>query len=196
MKIQTQTLCGALLAVAFAPALAQNAASPAELTQAATGPAFTVGSTEFRLAPSAVVRPADAGAAGAGIGLPTAGYTVDLPANAKAARAQAQSTTLPGGLAAAAPAGGGENLAVAVSASGGTVIVKPELDVYITHIGVVDALVKDSGGTLLYSSDIGGKATIGFGSVDQAMAARERILGRAGVKDVAPVLLEQRQVAW
>lgn len=187
MKIQTQSFCVLLLAVAAAPAsLAQSNVARAELMQAATGEAFTLGSSQFRMAPSAVVKPA--ATATAGRELRAAGYTVDVRPSGSSKGAK---TLTPASLADA-----GENLGVAVSASGGAVIVKPELNVYFTHVGVVAPLVEESGGTLLYSSEVGGKATIGFGSVDEAMAARQRMLGRAGVKEVAPVLLEQRQVAW
>ncbi|MEH6417162.1 hypothetical protein [Pseudomonas sp. CGJS7] len=191
MKIQTQSLCALVLAVAIAPqALAQaDALKQAELQQAATGEAFTLGATQFRLAPSAVVR-SDANAAATRLG--AAGYVVEIAPRSSGTNTQ-EAIKAPLGLAAASAE---DNLAVAVSASGSAVILKPELNVYFSHIGVVDELVRESGGKLLYSSEIGGKATIGFGSVEQALDARERMLGRAGVKEVAPALLDERQVAW
>lgn len=190
MKNHSLSICAGVLAIAMAPAaLAQAAASKAELAQAATGERFSIGQTGFRLAPSAVVSKQAQPGAEAGRDLVAGDYLVAVPAAAAEAASARSARSL-------SPASGGENLAAAVSDSGDTVIVAPELNVYFSHPGVVDQLVKQTGGTLLYSSAVGGKATIGYGSVAEAMQARERILGQAGVKEVSPRLVEQRRVPW
>ncbi|MEI2432480.1 MULTISPECIES: hypothetical protein [Lysobacter] len=186
MKNHSLSICAGVLAMAMAPAaLAQVSASKAELAQAAVGESFTIGHTEYRIAPSAVVtKPAEASTE-AGRELVPGDYVVAVPAAAVASARSARSLSV-----------GGENLGAAVSGSGDTVIVAPELNVYFSHPGVVDQLVKQTGGTLLYSSAVGGNATIGYASVSQAMQARQLIQGQAGVKEVNPRLVEQRRVPW
>lgn len=188
MKIQTLSLCAGVLAAAMAPAaLAQVYTHKAQLDLAATGERFTIGQTEFRLAPSAVVKQVEASAE-SGRDVVVGDYAVEVPAAATAGARSQRSL--------AAPVSGGENLAAAVSEDGNTVIVAPELNVYFAEPGVVQALVAQTGGKLLYSSAVGGKATIGYGSVGEAMQARQRILGQAGVKEVSPRLVDQRQIPW
>lgn len=186
MKIQSLSFCAAVLAMAIAPAaLAQVYTRQAELDLAATGDRFSIGQTEFRLAPSAVVRQTDANT-DPSRDVVIGDYVVDVPAAVSGARSKRS-------LDASAT---GENLGAAVSEAGATVIVAPELNVYFTQLGVVDEVLARTGGRLLYSSAAGGKATIAYSSVGEAMAARQRILGQAGVKEVSPRLVEQRQVAW
>lgn len=187
MKIHSLSFCAGVLAMAIAPAaFAQVQASKAALDAAATGERFSIGQTEFRLAPSAVITKQASPNAEAGRDLLVGDYVIAVPAASASARNKRSLS---------APAGG-ENLVAAVSDAGNTVIVAPELNVYFSHAGVVDELVKDTGGTLLYSSAVGGKATIGYSSVGEAMQARQRILGQAGVKEVSPRLVEPTRVPW
>ncbi|MGO1070662.1 hypothetical protein [Lysobacter sp. CA199] len=185
MKIQSLSFCAGLLAVAMAPAAMAQVSSQAELKQAATGDSFSIGERQFRLAPSAVVRPSDAVADG-DRELVVGDYVVELPQAAASSRSKRSLDT---------PAAGA-NLGAAVSDTGSAVIVAPELNVYFSHPSVVDGLVESTGGKLLYSSAVGGKATIGYSSVEKAMQARRSILGQAGVKEVTPRLVEQRRVPW
>ncbi|MGH8082500.1 MAG: hypothetical protein ACREP7_18135, partial [Lysobacter sp.] len=187
MKIQSLSFCAGLLAMAMTPAaLAQVQATKAALDAAATGERFSIGQTEFRLAPSAVIKQV-APNAEAGRDMVVGDYVIEVPAvassNARSKRSVGAST-------------GGENLVAAVSDSGNTVIVAPELNVYFSHPGVVDDVAKETGGTVLYSSAVGGKATIAYASVGEAMQARQRILGQAGVKEVSPRLVEPTRVPW
>ncbi|MEH6422466.1 hypothetical protein [Pseudomonas sp. CGJS7] len=189
MKIQSLSLCAGLLAVAMAPAaLAQTYTNKAQLDLAATGESFSIGQREFRLAPSAVVKAAPTAASTETDNQLIVGdYVVEVPQASTSARSKRSLD---------AAASGGENLAAAVSDAGSAVIVAPELNVYFTHIGAIDGLAESTGGKLLYSSAVGGKATIGYSSVAEAMQARQRILGQAGVKEVSPRLVDQRRVAW
>ncbi|MGO1070447.1 hypothetical protein [Lysobacter sp. CA199] len=176
--------CVGLLAFAIAPmSHAQSHSKKAELELAATGESFSVGDTHFRIVPSASVR-ASSATVDPERDVVVAGYLLE-PAAATPARAK---RSLDAGNA-AAPAGA-ENLAVAVSEGGLPTVVAPELNVYFDRISVLDALIRDTGGSLLYSSAIGGKATIGYGSVAEAIAAMKRIQGRAGVAEVSPRIIE------
>ncbi|MEH6418181.1 hypothetical protein, partial [Pseudomonas sp. CGJS7] len=179
--------CAGLLAFAIAPmSHAQSYSKKAELELAATGESFSVGETRFRLAPSASVRPS-AESADPERDVVVAGYLLE-PAAITASTGGRAKRSLDAAPASAAT--GAENLAVAVSEGGLPTVVAPELNVYFDHIGVLDALVRDTGGHLLYSSAIGGKATIGYASVADAIAAMKRIQGRAGVAEVSPRIIE------
>ncbi|WP_206410469.1 hypothetical protein [Lysobacter enzymogenes] len=186
MKIRPMPLCAGLLSLIVAPAaLSQTYTARAQLDLAATGESFAIGDKTFRLAPSAVVRKAgpatDAGQ------VRVASYAIDpAPAASPASRSRsARSVDAP----TAAPA---ENLAAAMSADGTVVVLRPQLNVYFNDASVVNALVRDTGGTLVYSSAVGGKAIVRYGSVAEAMQARQRIQGRAGVKQVNPDLVRPR----
>lgn len=192
MKIQSVSFCIGLLAMAIAPTVgAQNFSQKAELELGATGDTFKIGDTQFRIAPQAVVR-ASTPQADPTRDLVVADYVVEPnPAQASASRSKRSIG------ASASVSGGGEvqNLAAAVSDGGLPVVIAPELNVYFDQIGVLDALVRDTGGTLVYSSQVGGKGTIAYASVSDAMAAMRRIQGRAGVKEVSPRLIQSRRVA-
>lgn len=188
MKIRLLSFCGGVLAVAIAPAgMAQDYTKKAELDLAATGETFTIGQNQFRIAPTATVKPVDA-STDLRRDVIVGGYVVE-PAAAPSPTRNKRSID-------PAPAAAATGLAAAVSANGRAVVVAPELNVYVAQPGVIDALVRETGGKLLYSSEIGGKATIGYGSVAEAMKARQRIAGKAGVKEVSPRLIQQRKVAW
>ncbi|UZW60231.1 hypothetical protein [Lysobacter enzymogenes] len=185
MKIQFLPLCAGLLAMSAMPAaLAQSYTKQAELDLAATGETFSIGQTQYRIAPAAEVKRADA-ATDPRRDVIVGEYVVEP----KAAAANARSKR-------AVDAVAGNGLGAAVSANGRAVVVAPELNVYFSNASVVDAVVRETGGTLLYSSAAGGKATIGYASLAEAMKARQRILGKAGVKEVSPRLVQQRRVAW
>lgn len=174
---------GALIASCFASAgQAQVYTQKAELELAADGEAFDIGGTQFRLAPSAVVEtaPADADPERDVI----VGRYAIRPASVLAHRSRR-----------AAVAGLPAGLAAAVSADGLAVIVAAELNVYFDDAAVLDGLVRGSGGRLLYSSAVGGKATLAFDSVDSAFAAMKRLRAKAGVKEVGPRLVTSRRVA-
>lgn len=186
MKIQSLALCAGLLSLAMAPTLpAQSYTNQAQLGLAATGDTFTIGDKPFRLAPSAVVRKATRAPAANEVAV--AGYLINpapLGAPVPAARVRRS--------AADTPPAAGENLAAAVSEDGVTIVLMPQLNLYVDHIGVVDPIVRETGGTLVYSSAAGGKASIRYASVAEAMNARQRILGRAGVKAVSPARVPPR----
>lgn len=183
MKIRTMHLCAGLLSLIAAPAaLGQTYTARAQLDLAATGESFSIGDKTFRLAPSAAVR--KAGPASDAGQVRVASYAIDpAPVPSPSARSRSARSV---DAQTAAPA---ENLAAAMSADGTVVVLKPQLNVYFSDVSVVDALVRDTGGVLVYSSAAGGKAIVRYGSVAEAMQARQRILGRAGVKRVNPDLV-------
>ncbi|MEH6417199.1 hypothetical protein, partial [Pseudomonas sp. CGJS7] len=177
MKIQSLPLCIGLFALACAStALAQDHAKRAELSRAATGESFAIDGKTFRLVPSAAIREAGA----------TTGLDEVVVANYVIGPAAASSARVKRDLGAAADAAARPNLGAAVAADGTAVVILPQLSVYVSDISVVDAIVRDTGGVLTYSSAVGGKATIRYPSIAEAMSARQRILGRAGVKEVNP----------
>ena len=185
MNIRILPLCAGLLAMCAMPAaLAQVYTKQAELDLAATGETFNIGQTQYRIAPTAEVKRANA-ETDLRRDVVVGEYVIEPKSAAAGARSER-----------AAKAAAGSGLGAAVSANGRAGVVAPELNVYFTNAGVVDALVRDTGGTLLYSSAAGGKATIGYSSLAEAMKARQRILGKAGIKEVSPRLVQQRRVAW
>lgn len=181
--------CAALLAALALPALAQadnQSEKQAELNRAATGDSFRIGDTRFRLAPGARVSAAGADAD------PTrelivADHVIDAAPPATAARNRRS-------LDADADAGDGAALAAAVSDGGVPVVVAPELNVYFSQADTLDRAVRETGGRLVYSTEVGGKGTIAYDSVEQAMAAMQRIQGLAGVSEVAPRLVQDRDI--
>ncbi|MGO1070449.1 hypothetical protein [Lysobacter sp. CA199] len=191
MKIQSVSFCIGLLALAIAPAIhAQTYSKKAELELGATGDTFKIGDTVFRIAPQAVVK-ASTPQADPARDLVVADYVVEpVAAQAPSPRSKRSIDS-----AVSSPGGAVQNLAAAVSDGGLPVVVAPELNVYFDQIGVLDALVRDTGGTLVYSSQVGGKGTIAYGSVAEAMTAMRRIQARAGVKEVSPRLIQSRRVA-
>jgi len=183
MNFRSFPVCAGLLSLILAPAaLGQTYTARAQLDLAATGESFTIGDKTFRLAPSAVVRKAGPQTEAGHVRV--ASYAIDPAAVASPASSARSKRSLDAGRAAA-----GENLAAAMSADGSVVVLKPQLNVYFDDASVVDALVRDTGGTVVYSSAVGGKAIVRYGSVAEAMQARQRILGRAGVKRVNPDLV-------
>ena len=183
MKNYPISFCAGLLAIAIAPgALSQTYTKKAELEMAATGETFKIGAAEFRVVPGAVVLPATA--------------DTDLERDVVVGRYVIEPQAAPAARASAQPAVAGENLGAALSSTGNAVVIAPELNLYFSDIGVVNEALRTTGGKLLYSSQTGGKATIGYASVAEAMQARQRLLGQAGVKEVSPRLMGQRQVAW
>lgn len=164
-------LCVSLLGLALATGAQAQSAATASLRQAATGAAFKVGDTQFRLAPSATVTPADA-SADPGQAVVAGKYALALGAAPAAARR---------GLA-VAPA----RLAAAVSNSGEPVVVTSSVNVYFDRPEVLAEAVRRSGGRLTFASAVGGKGTIEFDSVEQALQAAAKLQGLAGVKEASP----------
>jgi len=161
-----------LAAAACAQAQAPDAAREA-LRQAATGDAFRIGYTQFRLAPDGLVSAAakSAGSQAVRVG----DYAVQVqPAAARGARAVA-----------AKP-----RLVAAVGDDGKAVVVTSTLNVYHRDPAALRAAVRASGGTLVYSSVAGGNGRIEFDSVDAAMKAMAKIQAIAGIKEVAPEIIE------
>lgn len=174
-------LCISLLGVSVATGA--QAQADAELRQAATGASFSVGDTQFRIAPSAVVTPATAASDPAQT-VVAGKYAVSVGA----ANASARSTR---STAAAAPSA---KLAAAVSEGGAPVVVTSSINVYYDQPSVLADAVRTTGGKLTYSSDIGGKGTIEFGSVAQAIEAVGKLQGKAGIKEVSPKIEQLNDV--
>lgn len=158
----------------LAAATGAQAQTGAELRQAATGASFKVGDTQFRIAPSAVVTPATATSDPAK-SVVAGKYDVSVGAATASSRSKRS--------AAAAPAA---KLAAAVSEGGTPVVVTSSINVYYSQPSVLADAVRATGGKLTYSSDIGGKGTIEFGSVAQAIEAVGKLQGKAGIKEVSP----------
>lgn len=184
MKTAILICTGALALAATSAGNAQSYSKQAELELAANGESFAVGDTRFRLAPSATVRPAGA-TVDPERDVVVADYLLEPPSAASANVRSKRSATLDD-----AAALGTAGLAVAVSDEGVPTVVAPQLDVYFDRIDVLDGAIQDTGGTLVYSSEIGGKATIGYASVAEAFEAMKRIAGRAGVKEVSPRIIQ------
>jgi len=165
-------LCVSLLGMALANGAQAQSAAPESLRQAATGASFKVGDTQFRLAPSATVTAADA-SADPGQAVVAGKYALALGAAPASARR---------GLA-AAPS---PKLAAAVSQTGEPVVVTSSINVYFDQPSVLDEAVRRTGGRLTYASAIGGKGTIEFDSVQQALDAAAQLQGQAGVKEASP----------
>lgn len=168
-------LCVTLLGMSLATAAQAQASAESQLRQAATGASFKIGDTEFRLAPSAVVAPATADTDPAQT-IVGGKYAVSLGNAAAPARAKRSA-------AADAPA---SKLAAAVSESGVPAVVTSSINVYFNEPSVLADAVRSTGGKLTYSSDIGGKGTIEFGSVAEAIEAVGKLQGKAGIKEVSP----------
>lgn len=167
-------LCPLLLvAAASAHAQSQDIARDA-LRQDATGEAFRIGYTQFRLAPAGAV-----GAAKPDGSVRVGEYAVRLqPAAARTLRT-----------AAAKP-----RLAAAVGDDGKAVVVTSTLNVYHANPAALRDAVRASGGRLVYSSIAGGAGRIEFDSVDAAIKAMAKIQGIAGIKEVAPEIIEGEDV--
>lgn len=165
-------LCVCVLGLAAAGAAQAQSGPAGQLQQAATGASFKIGDTQFRLAPSATVAPADAGAAADRI-VVAGKYAIELgaaPARAKRSLADAPST----------------KLAAAVSQTGEPVVVTSSINVYFDEPGMLAEAVRSTGGRLTYSSAIGGKGTLEFDSVAQALEAAAKLQGKAGIKEASP----------
>lgn len=175
---------GAFL-LAMAPTVfSQTYTAQAQLERAATGDAFSIGDTQFRLVPSATIRKADAGTSNDAV--TASGYVIEPSTAAAPGQATVRSQSSVGTAPSDSP---GEELAAAVSPDGQAIVIRPRINVYFAPGTDVQALADSTGGTLVYASQVGGKATLGYASVAEAMAARQQLLGRAGVKQAAPDLV-------
>jgi len=183
----------ALIAAGAHPAQAQTYTKQAELELAATGDAFKVGGRQFRVAPAAVPAPVSE-RTDPGKDVIVAGYAVQLRApNATAPKNRSKRDASADATPAAGPVADGGALGVAVADEGGrAVLVTQRLNVYVADIGVVAGLASATGGTVTYSSALGGNAVIEYASVDAALAALKRIQGRPGVKEASPEIIQSR----
>lgn len=181
-------LCALLLALAATGSVQAQVNIDTQLRQAATGASFKVGDTAFRLAPTAVV---ESGGTSATKNDTVVGgkYKVTLPASAAAAAgaAAAKTPSAPGAASSQAPS---TKLAAAVSEGGAPVVVTSSLNVYFDQPSVLAEAVRATGGKLVYSSAIGGKGTIEFATVDEAIKAMTQLQGKAGVKEVSPKIVQ------
>ncbi|MGH8082495.1 MAG: DNA breaking-rejoining protein [Lysobacter sp.] len=168
-------LCVSLLGMVLATHAHAQSVAPESLRQAATGASFKVGDIQFRLAPAATVTAADASADPAQT-VVAGKYAVEVGAAPSRSK-----RSLDG--ASAAPAA---KLAAAVSQSGEPVVVTSSVNVYFDQPDVLAEAVRSSGGKLTYSSVVGGKGTIEFDSVQQALDAVARLQGIAGIKEASP----------
>ena len=169
-------LCVSLLGMVLATHAHAQSAAPESLRQAATGAAFKVGDVQFRLAPSATVTAADASTDPAQA-VVAGKYAIEVGAAPSSSRAKRS-------LDAAAPLAG--KVAAAVSQSGEPVVVTSSINVYFDQASVLADAVRSTGGTLTYSSLVGGKGTLEFDSVQQALDAAARLQGKAGIKEASP----------
>ncbi|MGH8082497.1 MAG: hypothetical protein ACREP7_18120 [Lysobacter sp.] len=169
-------LLGPLLLAAAASAHAQSQDGARDaLQQAATGAAFRIGYTQFRLAPEGVVSAAGAAQSAGAQAVRVGDYAVQLqPATARTLRAAKVKP----------------RLAAAVGDDGKAVVVTSTLNVYHSNPASLQDAVRVSGGTLVYSSVAGGAGRIEFDSVDAAMKAMAKIQSIAGIKEVAPEIVE------
>jgi len=183
----------ALIAAAAHPAQAQTYTKQAELELAATGDVFQVGSQRFRVAPAAVPAPVSDSTDPAKDVI-VAGYEVQLRAPAApASKTRSKRDAATDAPAAAGPVAEGGALGVAVADEGGrAVLLTQRLNVYVGDIGVVAGLARATGGTVTYSSALGGNAVIEYASVDAALAAMKRIQGQRGVKEVSPEIIQNQ----
>ncbi|KLD74892.1 hypothetical protein Y886_30080 [Xanthomonas hyacinthi DSM 19077] len=173
----------ALGAVVLASPLSAQAPDIQALRQAATGARFTLGHSTYRLIPGAVVRlrvearPRDRhmAHAGAGVVASIGPYAILLGSDARNA-AQAPPD----------PSRPDERLAAAINElTEQTVLVAPKLKLFGTTPGVVEALARRTGGTLVYASAIDGSAVIRYASVEAAHAALLQLQNASGVTEVA-----------
>ncbi len=191
MKTDT-FLFAILLGMAAAGSAQAQDAEAAQLRQAATGASFQVGDTAFRLAPSAEVAPVSASAPKDG--LVVAGkYRVNIP-DATARPTTGSTVKSPRQSPAQANAAPATKLAAAVSERGEPVVITSSLNVYFDQPSVLADAVRSTGGKLTYSSAIGGKGTIEFGSVAEAIKAMDTLQGKAGIKEVSPQLVQPRNM--
>lgn len=167
-------LCVSVLSMSLATVAQAQSSAESQLRQAATGASFKVGDTEFRLAPSAVVVPATAASDPAQT-IVGGKYAVSIGDAVASARTKRSAD--------AAPA---SKLAAAVSASGVPTVVTSSINVYFSQPSVLADAVRATGGKLTYSSQVGGKGTIEFGSVAEAIEAVGKLQGKAGIKEVSP----------
>ena len=73
-----------------------------------------------------------------------------------------------------------------MAAAGEPVVVTSSVNVYFDQASVLDEAVRRTGGRLTYASAIGGKGTIEFDSVQQALDAVAKLQGQAGIKEASP----------
>jgi len=193
-KILAGLAMTALLAGSIHSLQAQTYSKQAELELAATGDAFQIGSQTFRVAPAAVAAPVS-DTTDPSKDVVVAGYEVKLPAPPASTASSRSKRDLgaPQTAAAAGPVAAGGVLGVAVGDEGGrAVLVTQRLNVYVSDIGVAAKLAGSTGGTVTYSSALGGNAVIEYASVDAALAAMKRIQGAAGVKEVSPEIIQSQ----
>jgi len=187
MKIKFSLFSLILGLAATTGAHAQNDNS-AQLRQAATGAAFKIGDIGYRLVPSAVVKPVGKSTP-RGEAVVAERYSLSLPSageNASGGVARSKRSLADES---AAPA---TKLAAAVSERGDPVVVTSSINVYFDQPSVLADAVRTTGGKLTYSSAIGGKGVIEFGSVAEAVKAMGKLQGKAGVKEVSPQLVKPK----
>ena len=165
-----------LLAMTASAHAQSDDAARKQLQQAATGPTFRIGYSEFRLVPDSVVSRTQAKKTADAREVRVGAYAVQ----SKAAKTGAVAKT-------AAPK---TKLAAAMSDDGRPVVVTSTLEVYHSNVAVLQDAARVSGGTLVYSSNAGGNGRIEFDSVAAAMAAIPKIQALAGVKEVSPEIIQ------
>jgi hypothetical protein len=191
--MKTFKFVAVLMAMSLFP-LAHAQTTSKELRQAATGARFQVGDTGFRLVPGAIAVKGDAtpppsqqrvmanaaplmGASVDGAVGHVGPYAIVLPkAGAGVATARAD-------LAMDGTAGGGRQAVAINESSGQPVLVTSRVKVFVSSPALVAQLAKETGGTVVYASDVDGSGVIKYATVDQAMAAQPKIKAAKGVDD-------------
>lgn len=162
------------------------------LFTSATGPSFYQGDTEFRLVPGALAVSSDTVSKSESLSRRTnaatsssgeqkevaqvGDYLIILPSASSELKSQVRHLSAAKGSANAA------SYAVAVSESSGLpVLVRPSVTVY-TSPSVAKDLANKTGGNIVYSSELAGRAVIGYADVDTAINALATLTANNGTK--------------
>jgi hypothetical protein len=190
MKIRTLFLL-AMAMVVSSMAHAQTTDS-AKLQQAATGTRFAVGSTQFRMVPSAKAQRTDEGVSTQGAS--KAESMASSPSNDVVGQIGPYSIVLPQDTqaqlnnrsATASTSANSNELGVAVNLnSGQAVLVPPRLKLFVENAAVIDQIAKATGGTTLHTSSAAGMGIIRYASVEAAQTALGKAKAAQGVTDAS-----------
>lgn len=164
------------LGLAF-PSLAPAwAADTQALMSAATGQAFSVGTTPFQLVPDASLRTANPSDPAKAASVDGFDITLPDPRARRTAKLQAAPT-------------GGPQVAMDMHA-GAPALVMPRLRVYGATARQLDRIAKTSGARVLAAPDAGSKGLLGFASVESALAALSTVKAAPGVEDAEVDLVQ------
>ena len=163
------------------------------LFKSATGPSFYQGDTEFRLVPGAVAVSSDTASKSESLSRRTnaatsssgeqkevaqvGDYLIILPSASSELKSEVRHLSAAKGSAKTA-----SSYAVAVSESSGLpVLVRPSVTVY-TSPSVAKDLANQTGGNIVYASELAGRTVIGYADVDAAINALATLTANNGTK--------------